>query len=483
MSSATRRLVIVIVALALAVWARAQEHDADTVPSLRCRPLAALSNVLITHSSFFLIDRYLLDEQPYSKVTMHTIHRNLKSPFVWDNDNYFQNQFGHPYQGSIYYNSARRNGYSMLQSMPFVLAGSLMWEYCGESELPSLNDMVTTVASGTMWGELTHRLAGEITDNGDTGGSRVAREVALTILNPMESLHRLISGRMWKVRGGPTTGSSNVSMLSVVAGNRYAVATQPATHGSHLPFVNATLEYGMADGERHLKPFDFFTIDLQLEFGSPSFFSHLGLTGRLCSTPIAAKDDACGEVGLYQYYSYYDSHLSDSVRGPLPFGETASLGPGVMLSLPRLTPKLGFDQRLYAHGVILGTAESDYYQCYKRHYNMGSGYGLSSLSRLKYGPAAMLQLDASYTHLYTWKGYEPANISSLPTDDANDLNVLGDRSQTRLLKVGVQLHAPLAKHLGISLGGTYFSRRTHYRYHPDRHVESYELKAGLEWSL
>ena len=466
----------------------AQLPSADFGADSQWRPAPqlwhALGDVLLTNAVFLMADRFVMNE-PYSRVQLHSIHQNLRSRFVWDNDYYFVNHIGHPYQGSIFFNSARSKGYSLLQSVPFVVAGSLVWEYCGETERPSLNDMVTTLAGGTMWGEMTHRMTREVLDDGDTGGSRVAREVVAAVLNPMEAFHRLVSGRMWKVKTGGTAArqSGHVSQLRIAAGNRYAVGSHPATHGRHLPFVGIGVEYGGVDGEGHCQPYDFFDMDLQLTPGSEAFFSRLKMTGRLFSTPIMNSGKANGEVGLYQFYRYEDCRLADSLRGPSPFGETVALGPGMMLSLPRVAQRLAFDERLYLHGVVLGTVESDYYQWHNRHYNMGSGYALTAMSRLTWGNALTVQADAFFMHLFTWKGYETDVSNSLPADNGDTPNVLGDHSDARMLALDLQVQTSLAPHVGLAVGGSWRSRHTHYRSHHNRSTCNYELTAGLQWQF
>ena len=47
---------------------------------------------------------------------------------TFDQDNLLVNQVAHRYPGSLYFNSARSNGYSFWRSIPFALDGSLMWE-------------------------------------------------------------------------------------------------------------------------------------------------------------------------------------------------------------------------------------------------------------------------------------------------------------------------------------------------------------------
>ena len=54
-------------------------------------------------------DRFVMNED-FAKVNLHTIHHNIKTGFVWDNDQFSTNLFAHPYHGNLYFNSARSSG-------------------------------------------------------------------------------------------------------------------------------------------------------------------------------------------------------------------------------------------------------------------------------------------------------------------------------------------------------------------------------------
>ena len=92
-----------------------------------------------------------------------------------------------------------------------------------------------------------------------------------------------------------------------------------------------------------------------------------------------------------------------------------------------------------------------------------------------------LQLKAHYMRLYTWKGYEPRDISVIKFDTFNYLNVLGDRSDAHLLNLDLQAVFILSSDIGLALGSTFTTRRTHYKYHPRHQADGYEFRAGLEW--
>jgi len=393
------------------------------------------------------------------------------------------NQLGHPYQGSLSFNAARNNGFSFLHSAAFSVVGSFLWEYCGEKEPPSANDMITTSVAGTLFGECSHRLANRALDDSDRGGRRVLREATAAFLNPLQGLQRLLSGRMWKVRQtascAASSGEREEANCIVTLSDRYVVAADGASHGSHHPFLTIAAEYGeTADGESHASPYDFIAVDGALAFGGGQpVIPRLNVTARICSTPLFHPLEAMvdTELGLYQFYRYDDTRLGDSLRGPFPFGEAASLGPGIVVK--STSPHLAFEERLFARGVILGFAESDYYNCRDRQYNMGSGYGASSMTRLTWNDAVSLQLNAYYLRLYTWRGYEPRTLADVASDYSP--NVLGDRSNARMLKLDMQLQAHLTPHCGLALGAAWFMRDTHYDYYSNHRKDSYELRAGV----
>jgi hypothetical protein len=60
----------------------------------------------------------------WANISGRTWEENLRIGFEWDDDCFLDNQFAHPYHGSLYLNSARASGYGFWGSLPFVLAGS-----------------------------------------------------------------------------------------------------------------------------------------------------------------------------------------------------------------------------------------------------------------------------------------------------------------------------------------------------------------------
>ncbi len=64
-------------------------------------------------------------------VSLDSIRRNLRSSWVIDRDPFKINQFGHPYQGSMYHGFARSAGLDFWESLGYAFAGSIAWEIAG----------------------------------------------------------------------------------------------------------------------------------------------------------------------------------------------------------------------------------------------------------------------------------------------------------------------------------------------------------------
>ena len=103
-------------------------------------------------------DRYVMNED-FAKISWSSIKNNIKTGFVWDNDQFSTNLFAHPYHGGLYFNAARSHGMSFWESVPYSFCGSLMWETTCEIEPPAINDLMATTFGGVCIGEVTNRMS------------------------------------------------------------------------------------------------------------------------------------------------------------------------------------------------------------------------------------------------------------------------------------------------------------------------------------
>ena len=83
----------------------------------RKKPWLAAAETVGINAFVQCFDRFVLNAD-FAQINLHTVHHNLKTGFVWDNDQFSTNLFAHPYHGGLYFNAARSNGLDVWQSVP-----------------------------------------------------------------------------------------------------------------------------------------------------------------------------------------------------------------------------------------------------------------------------------------------------------------------------------------------------------------------------
>ena len=142
--------------------------------------------------------------------SLDSVRFNLSNAWIWeDDDGFFVNQFGHPFQGSLYFSAARANGFGFYQTLFFNVFGSASWEVFFENKHASINDFFTTVPGAFSAGEISYRLYIEAIASG------VPAPLAF-FLSPAAGLNRLLTG--WEP---PNTGR-NLHELRYFLGAAYA---------------------------------------------------------------------------------------------------------------------------------------------------------------------------------------------------------------------------------------------------------------------
>ena len=454
-------------------------------------PWWALAEVTGINVGVQLFDRYVTRED-FAQTTLRTIRQNFERGMVWDNDYFHMNMFMHPYHGNLYFNAARTNGLTYWESAPYALFGSAMWEFFGEADPPAINDIFATTCGGMAIGEMTHRLSRTVLDDRARGFRRFLREAAAAIINPIQGLHRIISGDAWRVKSSHYRYHDFRQIpldASVSIGWRYLADDGALFRGVHAPFVNLTLAYGTSvDGESHRTPYDFFDIEANMAFGGGQpLVNTLSIVGRLWSTPILDKKDMAGEFGIYQHYNYYNSKTVEdgSELTPYRLSEVAAFGPGFIVSLPKIGALSKMEQRIFVSGIMLGGTKSDYFNVIERDYNMGSGFSVKSKTQLDFGRAARFVLNTKFFRLYTWKGYKKEDLdngfANIP--DLRYLNVQGDRSHASLFVINPLMEMHMAKQWSITLSGAFYVRSTHYDFYDNVKAKTFETKVGVTCRL
>ena len=330
-------------------------------------------------------DRYAL-EGHYAYISWETIKENFRHGFEWDNDHLNTNMFAHPYNGSLFYNAGRSNGFNYWQSELFAIGGSAMWEMFMEREYPSTNDIIATPIGGAALGEVFYRASDLVLNDRATGGERIGREVAAFVIDPMRGITRIVTGQAWKKRAtsGRRFGLPPIS-IEALLGARYL--TMIDNEGWKIgPAAEINIEYGDRFEESTKVPYDYFSFNLELQaLSTQPLIGRIEIMGRLLSKELVDKEKINVNIGLYQHFDFFDS---DTIRSeytdkylteyfpetvPYKLGVPASVGGGAMV---RVIPnrRMSLDGYLHLNAVPLAGVLTDFYREYHRNYSWGMGY-------------------------------------------------------------------------------------------------------------
>jgi hypothetical protein len=307
--------------------------DDDTAYNKRYPLWIPSVEVLGTLVTTWAVDRYILNAD-YARIGISTWKYNLKTEWEWDHDRFGINFIGHPYSGSLSYNAGRSNGYNYLQSFSFAVAGSLMWEYFGENTRPSLNDIINTPVNGAFLGEILYRLSSNILDDRTRGTERVFREIAAGLIDPMRGFNRLIQGKSFRITNKEIYEKEPIN-ISLYAGLR-KINDEPYDvfgPGTYSGIINLQFDYGNPFEIRSRKPYDFFKLRVDLNFGvGRKYLDNIIGYGVLFGKNVQLGNLAL-LIGGFQYYDYWDNKkfelgtigFGGGVISKLPLSKTSNL--------------------------------------------------------------------------------------------------------------------------------------------------------------
>ena len=251
--------------------------------------------------------RLLIDPATF-EVTPASIRRNLRGPWVVDDDPFEINQFVHPYQGAMYHGIARSNGLSYWPSVAYTFAGSALWEIAGETTPPSRNDQIASGIAGSFLGEPLFRISRLLLERADHGPG-VWRTLASVLASPPTGINHVLVG---DPAGSLAPDAVPFSDIRVQFGAT-AIATGRSRSVSSLalnqPRLALSMDYGYPGNAsyRHERPFDYFRIESSVSAEGLEQLSTRGL--------IAGADYGAGRLaGIWGLYGTYDYFAPDDFR-------------------------------------------------------------------------------------------------------------------------------------------------------------------------
>lgn len=270
------------------------------------------------------IDHYIFNYD-FSKVGFNSWSNNFKKGWEWDEDRFGMNYFFHPYSGGMYFNAARANGYSFFESVPFAFLGSLEWEYFGENTRPSYNDFINTPINGSFLGEIFYRLGSNILDDRTTGADRFFREFAVAVLSPTRFFSRLLHGDLTRLTQAEVYQKEPLN-ITLSAGYHRVNEGTVFEKGSNSFNINIHIDYGNPFEKRSRKPYDYFKIRTDLDFGvGRKYIDNITGYGLLTGGNIQ-KGNLEMLVGIFQHMNFFDNRTFEL--------GTIAFGPGIIAKMP-----------------------------------------------------------------------------------------------------------------------------------------------------
>lgn len=425
-------------------------------------------------------NRFILNDE-YAHINLSTMGKNLSTLPVWDTNKFSTNLIMHPYHGSMYFNSARNNGYNFYQSIPFTFGGSLMWEYLMETKPPSINDLVATTVSGTALGEVTYRLSDMILDNRATGVERIGRELIAGIFAPTRFINRLTTKEAWTVQSYKGNSIDSAPFwIDIYAGEKSIWETEKDKDIRRFS-IGTQMQYGEIN-ESIEKPYDWFRIGGEVNIGGGSvYLTQVNQIGVILNKEWYNSDDTKIMGGIFQHFNYYNLKMQTKDKTPVtPYyiSEAAAFGPGLLAY--KKNDKIEARTQVFVSGIALGASISDYFNIDDRDYNMGSGLSIKLQTELQIKKNYFISLFSENYIIYTWKGLdEKVELKDLTMPEIDFLNVQGDRSTAKLHVFGASINYKLNEKFHFLIKNRTFSRNTSYKYFPSVNYMSHELFFGV----
>jgi Domain of unknown function (DUF3943) len=257
----------------------------------RSRVGLAVSETLAIHAAMMGWNRWV-GAASWAEISPESVRQNLRSGWVRDDDDFWINQFGHPYQGTWSYQAARSTGLGFWTSSAFPVGASALWELTGETTAPSVNDQVTTTVAGIVLGEALWRFSEALRAD----GGAVNEAVAAILAPPGAGNARLLRRR---VAAGPPPSARSVLALGGIAGDAPG-AGWPGTGVPPRVFAGVELTWGLpGDPDLELEqPFDHFVLEASYGAAADPVATVRG-RGLLAGARLEPGDDVRGLWGLF----------------------------------------------------------------------------------------------------------------------------------------------------------------------------------------
>jgi hypothetical protein len=253
----------------------------------------------------------------YSATLSSTWDHLREQTWVHDQDPFNVNQFEHPYQGATMFALSRSTGHRFWTSLIQSNVGSFIWKMAGETDPPSINDMITTGQAGSLLGEALYRMSDLVLRDGRTKPGAV-RQLLAGVLSPPSAVNRGAFGEHFRTQLSDTAPITSWQLRLGATGD--ALLRDYSAPVSLLR-RDATAEFWMSyglpglPGYDYARPLDYFDIQASFLSNASNPVENVMIRGLLVgrhTAPTARSRGIWGMYGSYDYISPYSFRVSST---------------------------------------------------------------------------------------------------------------------------------------------------------------------------
>lgn len=330
--------------------------------------------LLSIYDRYAYADKMQDGKKVYSSTFSSTWEHLRKQNWVFDQDPFNINQFGHPYQGATMYGLARSANLGFWESAAYSNVGSFLWKMAGETDPPSINDQITTGTAGSLLGEALFRMAELVLNDGGSHPDKW-HEAGAAIISPPTAFNRMAFGDRYKAK---------FPSLNPATFWRFQLGTSESNSSDNTAIIDFRMSYGLPGkpGYTYTRPLDYFDFEISGQMRPDNPVENIMLCGLLSGKDYHAGEKYRGIWGLYGSFDYLSPSAFRVSTTAVSVGTTGQywLAPGVAL------------QGSLLGGVGFGAAGSTPNEFGERDYHYGvAPQGLLAL-RLLFSDRAALEV-------------------------------------------------------------------------------------------
>ena len=306
-------------------------------PALRADTSARRSNVLpVLETAGFLTLLSAYDRVAYANAvqdgkkvysaTPSTTWDHLRQQtWVHDQDPFNVNQFEHPYQGATMYGLARSSGHRFWTSLIHANVGSFIWKMAGETDPPSINDMITTGQAGSLLGEALYRMSDLVLRDARGAKPHRLHETLAGLISPPSAVNRRAFGERFRSQLSDTAPVTSWQL-------RLGATADALSHDYAAPVSllrrDATAEFWMSyglpglPGYDYARPLDYFDFQMSFLSSASNPIENVMIRGLLIGRQTEQLARSRGIWGLYGSYDYISPYLFRVSSTALSLGTT-----------------------------------------------------------------------------------------------------------------------------------------------------------------